>query len=178
MGSGAKPAPRPAIAAREEPAVIPVEFLTIEVKASCCWDGEKIADLLGDLDTAPDVNVVNDKGTELLALSFSSEHELVAAQQKIAELQDGNGEHFVVRRRHAPMHPPSTPSTTLATSSTTPGTQGGNAPWAADIAAIRTDHYQVCGLEQHQCQGGAAELGASTGRQMRVLCTVTGGYCS
>ena len=143
MGSGAKPAPGPTIAAREEPAVIPVEFLRIEVKASCCWDGEKIADLLGDLDTAPDVNVVNDKGTELLALSFSSEHELVAAQQKLAEIQDGNGEHFVVRRRHAPMHRPSTPSTTIATSANTPGTQSGNAPWAADIAAIRTDHKKL-----------------------------------
>ena len=86
--SPATPAPTPSI---------PVDFLTLDVRASCSWDGEKIGDLLGELATTPDVNITQENGVETLALSFSSEHELVAAQQTIGKQQDGNGEHFITR---------------------------------------------------------------------------------
>ena len=118
---------------------IPVEFMTLDVRASCSWDGEKIGDLLGELATVPDVNITHENGIETLALSFSSEHELVAAQNTIGTQQDGNGEHFIVRRRHTP----TTPCPAGATLSSTLGTQVGEAPWAADMKAIRTDHQKL-----------------------------------
>ena len=131
--------PRASPAAPTPTPTIPVEFMTLEVRASCSWDGEKIGDLIGELATAPDVNIAQENDIETLTLSFSSEHELIAAQQAIEVQQDGNGEHFIVRRKHAP----STPCHAGATSSSTPNTQSGEAPWTADIRAIRTDHQKL-----------------------------------